>query len=181
VEPWLQSHIREGHVDRSFSYGRTINSVYMIGMIAMIAFGRLCGRRKAIDGPIGARIGRIGPTCARDCAWPCTCADKPSQFLYMYMCTHAQNGFANSLKQTACTLFHGLYFIDIDKTQFLRGIFSIAAHRLKFLCALHKTSKSCAQFRSIRRSHILRALPKNIKIISRSEREIRTWKPGSPN
>jgi hypothetical protein len=41
------------------------------------------------------------------------------------MHAHVQNGFADSLKQTA---WGG----------FLRGTFSLAAHRLKFLCTLHK-------------------------------------------
>jgi hypothetical protein len=60
---------------------RTINAVYMI---AMIGVDQLCARRK----PIRARIGHIGPICARDCAWQCTCADRPSQFLCMHVCTH---------------------------------------------------------------------------------------------
>jgi hypothetical protein len=60
VEPWLQSHIREGHVDRSFFPGRTINAVYVIGMIAMIGFDRLCARNKLIGGPIGATGARSG-------------------------------------------------------------------------------------------------------------------------
>jgi hypothetical protein len=64
------------------------------------------------------------------------------------MCTHAQNGFADSPKQTSCILFHGRYFIDTDETQFLRN-FSIAADSLKFLCTLHKKSKSCTWFHSI--------------------------------
>jgi hypothetical protein len=82
-------------------------------MIAVIGFDQLYARRNHIGGPIGAPIGRIGPICARDCAWPCRCADRPSQFLGMHMSTHAQNGFSNSPKQTACTLFHGHYFIDV--------------------------------------------------------------------
>jgi hypothetical protein len=40
------------------------------------------------------------------------------------------------------TLFHQNHFIDTDETRFRRGTFSIAAHRLKFLCMLHKTSRS---------------------------------------
>jgi hypothetical protein len=56
----------------------------------------------------------------------------------MHMCTHAQNGFANSLKQMACTLFHARYFIDVDDMRFLRGLFSIAAHHLNFFCTLHE-------------------------------------------
>jgi hypothetical protein len=146
VEPWLQSHIREGHVNGSFSYGRTINIVYMIGMIAMIAFGQLCGRRKAIDGPIGARIGRIGPTCARDCAWLCTCADKPSQFLCMYMCTHVQNGFADSPKQMACMLFHGLYFIDVISSTSMRGNSSAGFFLLPYIAS--NSSAHCTKHRS---------------------------------
>jgi hypothetical protein len=39
---------------------------------------------------------------------------------------------------------HARYFIDTDEMRFLRGTFSIAAHRLKFLCTLHKKSKSYA-------------------------------------
>jgi hypothetical protein len=78
----------------------------MIDMIAMIGVDQPCARRKLI----GARIGPIGPmcarNCARDCAWPCTRVDRPSQFLCMQMCTHAQNGFTLSLKQTECPLFH---------------------------------------------------------------------------
>jgi PAS domain S-box-containing protein len=83
AEPWLQSHICERHVDRSFFHGRTINAVYMIGMITIIGVDWLWARRRAIRGPIGARIGRIRPICARYCAWPCICADRPSQFLCM--------------------------------------------------------------------------------------------------
>jgi hypothetical protein len=78
-----------------------LNAVYMIGMIAMISVDQLYARRKPIDGPvgaIGARIGPIGSTCARDCAWPCICADRPSQFLCMHRCPPAQNGFADSHK-----------------------------------------------------------------------------------
>jgi hypothetical protein len=119
-------------------HGRTINAVHMIGFVW------LCAQRKPIGGSIGARIGLIGTICARDCVWPCKCADRPSQFLCMHMCTHAQNGSAENLKQTACTLFHGRYFIDTDETRFLRGTFSIVAHHLKLLCALHQKSKSCA-------------------------------------
>jgi hypothetical protein len=40
------------------------------------------------------------------------------------------------------TLFHQRYFTDTDQTRFGRRTFSIAAHRLKFLCTLHKTSRS---------------------------------------
>jgi hypothetical protein len=138
VELWLQFHICEGHVDRSFFHRRTINTVDMIGMTVMIGLDQLCTRRKPIGAPIGARINPIGSICARDCAWPCTCADRPSQFLCMHMCIHAQNRFADSPKQTACTLFDRRYLIGIDKRRFLRGTFSIAAHRLKFLCILHK-------------------------------------------
>jgi hypothetical protein len=54
------------------------------------------------------------------------------------MCTDAQNGFADNPKQTACTLFQGHYSIDIEETRFFRGILSIAAHHLKFLCTLGK-------------------------------------------
>jgi hypothetical protein len=54
------------------------------------------------------------------------------------MYTHAPNGFADRHKQTACTLFHGRYFIDTDEMRFLRGTFSITVHRIKFLCTLHK-------------------------------------------
>jgi hypothetical protein len=98
VEPWLQSHICEGHVDWSFFPWRTINAVYMIGMIAMIGVDQFCVWRRPIGGPIGARIGRISSIYARDCAWSCTCADRPSQFLCMHMWTHAQDGFADSPK-----------------------------------------------------------------------------------
>jgi hypothetical protein len=49
------------------------------------------------------------------------------------MYTHAQNGFTDSPKQTECTLFHERRWDAIP-----RGIFSIAAHHLKFLYALHK-------------------------------------------
>jgi hypothetical protein len=115
VEPWLQSPICKGHSDCLSFPERTNNAVYMI---AMIGFDRLCARRKPI-GDIGPRIRPIGPICARDCAWPHICIDRTSQFLCMHMCTHAQNGFADGLKQTACTLFHGHYFIDIDETRFL--------------------------------------------------------------
>jgi hypothetical protein len=45
--------------------------------------------------------------------------------------------------------FTDVIFIDTDETLFLRETFSITAYRLKFLCTLHKKSKSCAQFRSI--------------------------------
>jgi hypothetical protein len=103
AEPCLQSHICEGHIDRSYFPWRTINAVYMIGMIGV---DQLCARRTPIGGRIGARIGSIGPICARDCAWPCACTDRLSQFLRMHMCTHIQNGFADRHKQTACTLFH---------------------------------------------------------------------------
>jgi hypothetical protein len=44
---------------------------------------------------------------------------------------------------------HARYFISTDAMQFLRATFPLAAHRLKFLCTLHKKSKSCASFRSI--------------------------------
>jgi hypothetical protein len=50
------------------------------------------------------------------------------------MCTHTQNGFADSLKR------HARYFIDTDETRFLRGTFSNPAHCLKFLCTLRKKS-----------------------------------------
>jgi hypothetical protein len=73
----------------------------MIGMITMIGLGQLFARSKRIGGriaPIGARIERIGPICVRDCAWPRTYADRPSQILCMHMCTHAQNGFADRPK-----------------------------------------------------------------------------------
>jgi hypothetical protein len=102
VEPWLQSHICEGHVDRSFFPWWTINTVYMIGMLAMMGVDQWCAQRR----PIGARIEPIGPICGRDCAWPCTCADRPNQFMCMHMCTRAQNGFVDNPNQTACTLFH---------------------------------------------------------------------------
>jgi hypothetical protein len=144
IKPLLQSHICEGEVDQSFFPERTINAVYMIGMIATIGFDRLCARRKRIGWHIGATGARIGPICTQGHAWPCTCADRPCQFLCIHMCTHTQNGFSDSPKQTACILFHGRYFIDTDETQFLRGTFSIAAHRLKFVCTLRKNSKPCA-------------------------------------
>jgi hypothetical protein len=85
----------------------------MIGMIAMIGFDRLCARKEPIGRPIGARIRTI---CARDCERPCTCADRPSQFLYMHMYTHTRNGLTDNPKQKARTLFHGHYFIDTDET-----------------------------------------------------------------
>jgi hypothetical protein len=47
VESVLQSHICEGHLDRSFFHGRTINAVYMIG------FDQLCARSKPIGGLSG--------------------------------------------------------------------------------------------------------------------------------
>jgi hypothetical protein len=104
-----------------------------------IDFDRFYARRK----PIRARIGSIGPTCARDCAWPCTCADRQSQFLCMHRCTHAQNGFADSLKQTVCTLFHGHSSIDVISSTPMRcdsfaELFSIAANCLKFLCTKNR-------------------------------------------
>jgi hypothetical protein len=44
------------------------------------------------------------------------------------------------------------YFISSDETRFLRGIFSIAAHRLKFLCTLHKKIEiMCIAMRQIHR------------------------------
>jgi hypothetical protein len=85
----------------------------------MIGVNRLCARRKPIGAPIATIWARIGPIHARDCARPC----RPSQFLCMHMYTHAQNGFADGPKQTACTLFHGHYFIDTDEMRFLRGTF----------------------------------------------------------
>jgi hypothetical protein len=83
-------------------------------MITMVSADQLCARRKPIGGPIGpigTRIGRIGPICAPDCAWTCTCADRPSQFLYMHMRTHAQNGFPddpqiNCMHVISWTFFH---------------------------------------------------------------------------
>jgi hypothetical protein len=39
---------------------------------------------------------------------------------------------------TAPNKRHARYFIGTDETRFLRGTFSIAAHRLKFLCTLRK-------------------------------------------
>jgi hypothetical protein len=111
MEPWLQSHICEGQVDRSFF------PIYVIGV------DQLCARRKPIGRPIGARIGGIPPICARYCAWSCTCAGRPSQFLCMHIYTHAPNGFVDSPKHTACTLFHGRHFIDTDERRFLRGTF----------------------------------------------------------
>jgi hypothetical protein len=80
----------------------------MTGLIAMIGVDQLCARRKSIGGSIEARIGRIRPICARDCAWLCTCADRPSQLLYMRMCTHAQNRFADTPNKQ-----HAYYFMDI--------------------------------------------------------------------
>jgi hypothetical protein len=34
------------------------------------------------------------------------------------------------------------YFINIDEPRFPGGTFSVAAHRLKFFCALHKKIKA---------------------------------------
>jgi hypothetical protein len=39
---------------------------------------------------------------------------------------------------TAPNKRHARYFIDTDETEFFRGTFSLAAHRLKFLCTLHE-------------------------------------------
>jgi hypothetical protein len=84
----------------------------MIGMIAMIGVDQLCAGRNLI----GDRIGPIGPIWTRDCAWPCTYGDRPSQFLCMHMCTHAQNGSADRLKR------HARYFMDIiSSTPMRRG------------------------------------------------------------
>jgi hypothetical protein len=121
-----------------------MNTVYVIGMIAMIDFDQLGARRKRIGALIVARIGPTGPVCARDCSLPCTCADRPNQFLCMHMCRPAQDGFADSPIHTAGAFSHEHYFIETDETRFLHRAFSIVAHRLKSLCTLHKKSKSYA-------------------------------------
>jgi hypothetical protein len=53
VEPWLQCHICEGHVDRSIFPWRMINAVSMMGVIATIGVGQLCARRNPIGGLSG--------------------------------------------------------------------------------------------------------------------------------
>jgi hypothetical protein len=82
----------------------------------------------------------------------------------MHISTHAQNGFADRPKQTACMLFHGHYFIiDTDETRFLRGPFSIAAHLLKFLCTLHKNEVMCIIPQHNKDEHGAESMTVNIK------------------
>jgi hypothetical protein len=120
VEPWLQSHICERHVDRSFFPSLDDRHDRRRSVICMEE-----AYQRVYRGYRGSYRTYRADMCTRLC-------------MAMQMCTHARNGFSDSPKQTACTLFHGSYFIDADETRFLRGTFSIATHRLKFLCTLHK-------------------------------------------
>jgi hypothetical protein len=112
--------------------------VYRIGKIAMIGVDQLCSRRKPIGGPIGARIGCIGPIRARNCA------DRLSQFLRMQMCTHAQNGLADSLKQTAYMLFHGRHCRTPMRRESSAELFLLLHIASNYSAHCTKKSKSCA-------------------------------------
>jgi hypothetical protein len=115
VEPRLQSHVCEGHADRPFFHGRTINTVYMTSMIAIIGVDQLCAQRKPIGGPIGSRIGRIRPICARDCA--CHAHMQTDQVNFC-ACTCAH--MHKTDLPTTPNKRRARYFIDTDETRFLR-------------------------------------------------------------
>jgi hypothetical protein len=127
MESRLQSHIGEGHINRSFFHGRTINAVYMIGMIAMTgAIGHVEAYRRAYQGYRGLYRTYRADMWTRLCMTMHMC--RPSQFLCTHMCTYAQNGFADSRIQTACTLFHVHSFTDTDEMRFQRCRSSLREH-----------------------------------------------------
>jgi hypothetical protein len=81
---------------------------------------------------IGARIGRIPPICARDCAWPCTCAHMHKMHLPI-----------------APNQQHTRYFMGVISSTPMRCDFSVELFSLVHIAShssayCTKRSKSCA-------------------------------------
>jgi hypothetical protein len=122
VRPCLQSHIYEAHVDRSFfRRERSMQSTWSAGLSGLSGLvSKLSGRNvhEIVHGHAHVQTNPVN-SCA------CTCAHMHKTDLPI-----------------APNKRHARYFIDTDETRFPRETFSIAAHRLKFLCTLRNINRS---------------------------------------
>jgi hypothetical protein len=110
----------------------------MIIAVYMISFDRLCAGKKPIGGSIGAvgaRIGRLGRSVCEIVHGYAYVQTKHMNFC-AYTCAHMH-------KTDLLIASNGMHIIS--STPMSRGssaeLFSIAAHRLKFLCTLHTAQK----------------------------------------